>query len=84
MVRDDITTKVKESIATVTGLNTDQLLGSTSYEDDLRLDSISILEIVVDVECQFKIKISEALLGQVRTLDDTVNMVQECLNGSPV
>jgi len=82
MVRDEIAAKVKQSIATVTGLKTDELIGSTSYEDDLSLDSISILEIVVDVEYQFKIKISEVFLGNVRTLDDTINVVQQCLSGS--
>jgi acyl carrier protein len=76
---EEILAAIKESIATVTGLNPDHLPGSASYENDLGLDSITFLEVIVDVEYQFKIKIPAQDLGRVRTVSDTVSMVQQHL-----
>ena len=50
-----------------------------SYKDDLAIDSLSILEIVVDVEYQFQIKVPEDELSAIRTISDTINTVQKYL-----
>ena len=76
---DEIASKIKQLIATVTGLETADLPPTTSFVTDLKLDSISVLEVIVDIEYQFRIKIPNETLGQLRTLDDTVRMVQQCL-----
>jgi acyl carrier protein len=46
----------------------------------LQLDSLTILEIAVDAEYQFQVRISYDDLGEIRTVDDTVKMVQQYLN----
>ena len=40
----------------------------------------TILEIAVDAEYQFRVKISDDDLGEIRTVDDTVRMVQQYLS----
>jgi acyl carrier protein len=74
-----ILSTVKDSIATITGIPADTITDSAGYVEDLKLDSLSILEVVVEIEYQFKIKIPEERLGRIRTVNDTVQAVQEHL-----
>jgi len=82
MSTDDIRVKVKNSIAKITNISFDQIPDHASYKDDLQLDSLTILEIAVDAEYQFQVKLTDDDLGELRTVDDTVRMVQQYL--SPV
>ena len=75
----EIRTRIKKSIATVTGIDVNEIRDDSSYTDDLDLDSLSILEIVVDVEAQFDIDAPEEELKAIRTIDDTVSLVQQYL-----
>jgi acyl carrier protein len=61
----------------VTGIDVSEIQDNSSYVDDLGLDSLSILEIVVDVEAQFDIDAPEEELKAIRTIDDTVGLVQQ-------
>jgi len=80
MDRDEILASLKATIAKISGLSVDSIADSASYVEDLGLDSLTILEIVVEVDYQFKVKIPEDKMEQIRTLEDTVNVVQECLS----
>jgi acyl carrier protein len=79
MSTDEIRARVKKSIASITNISFDQIPDHASYKDDLQLDSLTILEIAVDAECQFQVKLSDDDLGEIRTVDDTVRMVQQYL-----
>jgi acyl carrier protein len=79
MSPDEIRDKIKRSITNVTDIKPERISDNASYTEDLALDSLAILEIVVEVECQFKIKVSEEELSTIRTLDDTVRTVQQYL-----
>jgi acyl carrier protein len=80
MDRDKILTNLKASIAKISGLPVDSITDSASYVEDLGLDSLTILEIVVEVDYEFKVKIPEDKMDQIRTVEDTVNIVLECMN----
>ncbi len=79
MSADEIRDRIKKSIASVTYIDAEKIGDSASYKDDLAIDSLSILEIVVDVEYQFRIKVPEEELSGIRTISDTVNTVQKYL-----
>ena len=79
MSADEIRDKIKRSIASITFIDPGKFDDFTSYEDDLAIDSLSILEIVVDVEYQFQIKVPEEELSAIRTIGDTVKTVQKYL-----
>lgn len=79
MSADEIRDRIKRSIANITCIDPERIDDSTSYEADLALDSLSILEIVVDVEYQFQIKVPEEELSVIRTIGETVNTVQKYL-----
>jgi acyl carrier protein len=80
MTTDEIRAIVKSSITRITSIAPEEILDDASYKSDLQLDSLTILEIAVDAEYQFKIKIPEDELGTIDTVEDTVTMVQQHLN----
>jgi len=75
----DIRASVKASVARIANLDPEEISDAASYKDDLLLDSLTILEIAVDAEYQFKVKIADELLSEIRTVDDTVRVVQQHL-----
>ena len=79
MSADEIREKIKRSIASITYIDPEKIDDFASYKDDLAIDSLSILEIVVDVEYQFQINVPEDELSAIRTLSDTVDTVQKYL-----
>lgn len=79
MSTDEIRAMIKKSIATITNINLEEITDSASYKDDLQLDSLTILEIAVDAEYQFQVKIPDEVLSEIRTVDDTVRIVQQHL-----
>jgi len=79
MSTDEIRATIKKSIATITNINLEEITDTASYKDDLQLDSLSILEIAIDAEYQFQVKIPDEVLSEIRTVDDTVRIVQQHL-----
>ena len=80
MTIEEIRSTVKRSIARITSIEPQDISDQASYKDDLKLDSLTILEIAVDAEYQFKIKIPDDELGMIRTVEDTVRTVQQYLD----
>lgn len=74
-IRDNI----KQSISRITGIPHDQISDTASYRDDLGLDSLSMLEIAVDAEFCFHVKIPDERLPEIETVNDAVRMVGEYL-----
>lgn len=79
MDTEKIRATVKQSINKVTAIPLEKISESASYVDDLGLDSLSILEIAVDVESQFKFQASDEELSSIRTVADTVELVRKRL-----
>ena len=80
MTNDEIRSIVKHSIARITSISPEEIADNASYKGDLKLDSLTILEIAVDTEYQFKIRILEDELSAIDTIEDTVNIVQQHLS----
>lgn len=66
---------VKKIIGNVTGISPESIADSAAFVDDLGLDSLSILEIAVDIEKAFKIKASEEELMALRSIEDSVAFI---------
>jgi len=76
---ESIKATIKQSISRVTGIAADTISDSASYEDDLGLDSLSVLEIAVEVESYFKFQASDEELTSIRTVEDTAELVRKRL-----
>jgi acyl carrier protein len=84
MSTDEIRAAVKQSIATIANLDAGEIGDHASYKDDLLLDSLTILEIGVDAEYKFQVKIPDEKLSEIRTVDDTVRIVEQYLSAPAV
>lgn len=78
---EEVRNQVKEIISRVTGIDVAQIADDASFTDDLDLDSLSLLEIGVDVDYAFKLGVPEERLQGLRTVDDSVRLVIETLGG---
>ncbi len=79
MIAEQIHAAICESLARVARTPPERIHGAASYRDDLGLDSLSMLEVTVDLEYAFKVKIPEERLQEIRTVDDSIRLVQEYL-----
>ncbi len=75
----EIQGKIKEIIANVTSLDPEEIGNNASFVDDLSLDSLSLLEIGVDVDYEFKLGVPEERLQELATVQDTVDLVLQTL-----
>lgn len=80
MSTEEIRAIVKDSIAAIANLDPNDIADDASYRDDLQLDSLTILEIAVDAEYKFKVKIPDEELSKMRTVSDTVRVIQQYLS----
>jgi acyl carrier protein len=76
---EKIRSTIRDSVNRITGVAPADIKDSSSYRDDLGLDSLSALEVMVDIEYAFKIKVPEERLPTIQTVQDTINVVQEYL-----
>ena len=76
---DKIRETIRGSVNRITGIEPAEILDTSSYREDLGLDSLSALEVVVDVEYAFKIKVPEERIQAIHTVSDTIVVVQEYL-----
>lgn len=75
----EIRQKVKQIIANVTNIPVEEIADDASFVDDLDLDSLSLLEIGVDVDYEFKLGVPEEELAQLRTVEEAVQMAIKTL-----
>jgi len=78
---EEIRAKIKEIISNVAGIDPSEIADDASFIDDLKLDSLALLEIGVDVDYAFKLGVPEERLGELRTVQDSVDLVLEVLSG---
>ena len=76
MTADEIRAKVKSAISSTAGLDAGEIPDDADYREDLHLDSLTILEIAVDLEYRLRVKIPDEELAAVRTIGDTVAVIQ--------
>jgi acyl carrier protein len=76
---EEIRSRIKAVIANVTAIDLAAIPNSASFRDDLQLDSLSLLEIAVDVDYEFKLGLPDEQLVGLATLDDAVALVERVL-----
>ena len=75
MQAEEIRSKIKEIIANITNIDPSEIADNASFVEDLQLDSLSLLEIGVDVDYEFKLGVPEEKLQELRTVQDSVALV---------
>ena len=76
MADENIETKVREKIAEQLGVATDEVKPESSFIEDLGADSLDIVELVMALEEEFNIEISDEDAEKIRTVKDVVSYIQ--------
>lgn len=77
MTPQEIEAKVKQLICDQLEVSMEQLKPEASFVDDLKADSIAVVELVLALEQAFDIEIAEADTEQIKTVKDAVNYLQK-------
>jgi acyl carrier protein len=76
---EDIRTRIKQIIASVAGLTAARIEDDARLREDLKLDSLSLLEIGVDVDLAFKLELPDERYKEIDSLPAMVDLVQQRL-----
>jgi acyl carrier protein len=76
MSPEEIEKKVKEIICSQLEVSEEQLRPEASFIDDLKADSLAVVELVLAFETEFKIEIPEEDTEQIKTVKDAVNYIK--------
>ena len=76
---EEIRSRIKQIIANVAGLNPSRITDDATLRDELKLDSLSLLEIGVDVDLAFKLELPDERYKEVESLPGMVSLVQRRL-----
>jgi acyl carrier protein len=79
MTEFEIRDSIKKVIASVSDIDLADIGDLASFKEDLGLDSLILLEISVDLGLRFQLDIAEEQLMQLQTVQDAVELVQQCL-----
>jgi len=72
----DIEAKVKEIICQQLEVSPEQLQPSASFVDDLKADSLAVVELVLALEQEFKLEIPEEDTERIKTVGDAMNYIK--------
>ncbi|QTI67668.1 meromycolate extension acyl carrier protein AcpM [Gordonia sp. L191] len=74
---------IAEIIEEVTGIEPSEVTMEKSFVDDLDIDSLSMVEIAVQTEDKYGVKIPDEDLAGLRTVGDAVNYIQKLESENP-
>lgn len=75
----EIKGRIKEIIANITNIEPSEIEDDASFTADLDLDSLSLLEIGVDVDYEFKLGLPEEAMRGIDSVNATCRLVEERL-----
>lgn len=76
----EVRAKIKEIISNVADIAPEEIADNATFMEDLGLDSLSLLEIGVDMDYEFKLGVPEEELQQLRSIEDSVALVMQHMN----
>lgn len=79
MESKEIRDRIKQIIANIAGLNAEAIPDDAGLRDELKLDSLSLLEIGVDVDLAFKLELPDERYKEIDSIPGMVALVEERL-----
>ena len=76
MSPEEIDTKVIEIICQQLEVTPDKCKPEASFVDDLKADSLAVVELVLALEQEFKLEIPEEDTEQIKTVKDAVDYIK--------
>ena len=79
MTRDEILQLLRSTMTELFQLDEGAIVPKARLVEDLDLDSIDAIDLAVRMQDQLGVKVDEATLRNVRTVDDVIDLVQGML-----
>jgi acyl carrier protein len=71
--------KLKEILAAQFGIDEDSISESTDIAGDLGADSLDVVEMIMTLEDEFAVSISDEAIGELKTVGDVVRYIEGML-----
>ncbi|WP_028922373.1 acyl carrier protein [Pseudonocardia acaciae] len=75
MSNEEILAGLAEIVEEIAGVEAEEVTSEKSFVDDLDIDSLSMVEIAVQAEDKFGVKIPDDQLAELKTVSDAVNYI---------
>ena len=72
--------KLRESIAEVLNVDADEITMDTTFVDDLGADSLDVFQIIMGIEEEFDIEISNEDAEKIVSVGDAVEQIKNAIN----
>ena len=76
MERSEIESKLKDLLVSELGLEADKISAEASFEEDLEVDSLGVVELLMAMEDEFGVKIPDEEAEQIGTVGQAVDLVE--------
>jgi acyl carrier protein len=73
--KEEILQGLAEIVEEIAGVDAGEVSSEKSFVDDLDIDSLSMVEIAVQAEDKFGVKIPDDQLAELKTVGDAVNYI---------
>ena len=77
MTEQEVMAKIKEVVADKLDVDMGDVIETASFVDDLGADSLDVVELIMGLEDEFNIEISDEEAEGIATVGDAVNFVAE-------
>ncbi len=77
--KDDIASKVKEITSEQLGVDESQITAEAKFVDDLGADSLDTVELVMALEEEFDLEISDEEAEKLTTVNRVISYIEGCL-----
>lgn len=80
MLKETIYDQIKNILPQHFDITVDEVNGAMNFKNDLKADSINVMELILDLEDTFKIEINDDDVENIQTVNDLVNYLNDHQN----